>query len=127
MKSIQLLPKYLLIGVLLATLTAGVTTTILYLVYRDALFRVVNVAVDTNRAVLTDRVGGNEPDVMESLAAKLASAVARSDDALCPPGCTDHGRCSGSSGLGCADLSSHSYQFIRRVRRASSVDGREVL
>ncbi|MGI9330075.1 MAG: HAMP domain-containing protein, partial [Gammaproteobacteria bacterium] len=77
MKSIRLLPKYLLIGVVLATLTAGVTTTILYLVYRDALFRVVDVAVDTNRAVLTDQVSGT--DVMASLAAKLAPAVARGD------------------------------------------------
>jgi PAS domain S-box-containing protein len=80
MKSIRLLPKYLLIGVVLATLSAGATTTILYLVYRDALFRVVNVAVDTNRGVLTDQVGGSETDVMGRLAAQLASAVAQDNE-----------------------------------------------
>jgi diguanylate cyclase (GGDEF)-like protein/PAS domain S-box-containing protein len=80
MKSIRLLPKYLLIGVVLATLSAGATTTILYLVYRDALFRVVNFAVDTNRGVLTDQVGGSETDVMGRLAAQLASAVAQDNE-----------------------------------------------
>ena len=81
MKPIRLLPKYLLIGIVLATLTAGITASALYLVYRDALSQVVDAAVDTNRALLTDQVGGDAPQVLAALAEQLAPVVARGDDA----------------------------------------------
>lgn len=76
MRQVRLVPKYLVISIALASLMAGVTATILYLVYRDALSEIMVAAVDTNRAVLTDRVDGRSPDVIESLARALAPEVA---------------------------------------------------
>jgi diguanylate cyclase (GGDEF)-like protein/PAS domain S-box-containing protein len=81
MRPVRLLPRYLLIGVALATLAAGLTAAILYVVYRDALSRVVDAAVDTNRAVLAAQVDSRSPAVIEALAAALAPAVAAGDPA----------------------------------------------
>ena len=76
MRSIRLVPKYLVISLVLASVMASLTATILYLVYRDAVSEIAVAAVDTNRAVLTDNVDERSPDMIESLAADLAPAVA---------------------------------------------------
>jgi len=75
-RSIRLVPKYLVISLVLASVMASLTATILYLVYRDAVSEIAVAAVDTNRAVLTDNVDERSPDMIESLAADLAPAVA---------------------------------------------------
>jgi diguanylate cyclase (GGDEF)-like protein/PAS domain S-box-containing protein len=77
--NIRLVPKYLVISIVLALLMAGLTATTLYLVYRDALAQIVSAAVDTNRAVLTERLDGRAPDAIEALADRLAPAVAAAD------------------------------------------------
>lgn len=79
MGSVRLVPKYLVISIVLASLMATMTATVLYLVYRDALKEIASAAVDTNRAVLTERVDGRAPDVIEALASSLAPAVAAGD------------------------------------------------
>lgn len=76
MRQVRLVPKYLVISVVLAALMVGVTATILSIVYRDALSDIMAAAIDTNRAVLTNRVDGRSPEVIESLASALAPAVA---------------------------------------------------
>jgi diguanylate cyclase (GGDEF)-like protein/PAS domain S-box-containing protein len=79
MRPVRLLPKYLLICVALTSLAAGLTATILYPVYRDALSRMVTAVVDTNRAVLVDQVDSRSPGATEALANTLAPAVAAAD------------------------------------------------
>ena len=56
MKPLRLLPKYLVISLVLILLAAGVTASVLLVVYRDAMSRVVSTAVDTNRAVLAEQL-----------------------------------------------------------------------
>lgn len=76
MRPIRLVPKYLVISLVLASVMASLTATILYLVYRDAMSEIAVAAVDTNRAALTDSVDERSPDAIESLAVTLAPAVA---------------------------------------------------
>ena len=80
MGSVRLIPKYLVISIVLASLMAAMTATVLYVVYRDALSQMVSAAVDTNRAVLTERVDGRAPDEIEALASRLAPAAAAGDN-----------------------------------------------
>ncbi len=80
MRSIRLVPKYLVISVVLASVMAVLTATILYLVYRDAMSEIAVLAVDTNRAVMTDSVDERPPDMLESLAGALAPAVASGNE-----------------------------------------------